>query len=224
MAALPRVYDLAKELGIDTNEALAKLKELGEFVKGGSSTVAPPVAKKLREAYPNAKPKEEPKKAPAAPKAAPAPVAEALAAPAPTAPSAPKAPEAQRQPRQPQPVFLVLATTRSRLARAWVFHVRWRVQLVTTHSLQAHARVSVQADHVRLVLVVQVVRLVWLWRWCRWCTASWFRWRSPRSRWSSNRFRWPTSIWWPWCSRSRQRWWHCWCVRKGRKPRCFKGP
>ncbi|MEN9706656.1 MAG: hypothetical protein RIS31_222, partial [Actinomycetota bacterium] len=28
MAALPRVYDLAKELGIDTNEALAKLKEL----------------------------------------------------------------------------------------------------------------------------------------------------------------------------------------------------
>ena len=88
MAALPRVYDLAKELGIDTNEALAKLKELGEFVKGGSSTVAPPVAKKLREAYPNAKPKEEPKKAPAAPKAAPAPVAEA-----PAAPAAPKAPE-----------------------------------------------------------------------------------------------------------------------------------
>ena len=94
MAALPRVYDLAKELGIDTNEALAKLKELGEFVKGGSSTVAPPVAKKLREAYPNAKPKEEPKKAPAAPKAPEAPVAEAPAAPAPAAPSAPKAPEA----------------------------------------------------------------------------------------------------------------------------------
>ena len=57
--ALPRVYDIAKELGIDTAEALAKLKDLGEYVKSGSSTIAPPVANKLRAAYPNAKPKEE---------------------------------------------------------------------------------------------------------------------------------------------------------------------
>ena len=99
MAALPRVYDIAKELGIDTNEALAKLKELGEYVKGGSSTVTPPVAKKLREAYPNAKPKPEVKKAapapaPAAPEApvAEAPAAPAAPAPAPAAPGAPKAP------------------------------------------------------------------------------------------------------------------------------------
>ena len=92
MAALPRVYDIAKELGIDTNEALAKLKELGEYVKGGSSTVTPPVAKKLREAFPNAKPKPEVKKT--APKSAPeAPVAEAPAA-APVAPAAPAAPKA----------------------------------------------------------------------------------------------------------------------------------
>ena len=28
--ALPRVYDIAKELGIDTKDALAKLEELGE--------------------------------------------------------------------------------------------------------------------------------------------------------------------------------------------------
>ena len=62
--ALPRVYDIAKELGIDSKVALAKLAELGEFVKSGSSTIAPPVAKKLREAFPDAKPKEEaPKKA-----------------------------------------------------------------------------------------------------------------------------------------------------------------
>ena len=60
--ALPRVYDIAKELGIETAEALAKLKELGEYVKSGSSTIAPPVANKLRAAYPNANPKaEEPK-------------------------------------------------------------------------------------------------------------------------------------------------------------------
>ena len=66
--ALPRVYDVAKELGIDTKVALAKLEELGEYVKSGSSTIAPPVAKKLRAAFPDAKPKEEPKKA-AKPKA-----------------------------------------------------------------------------------------------------------------------------------------------------------
>lgn len=54
--ALPRVYDIAKELGIDTKVALAKLEELGEYVKGGSSTIAPPVAAKLRAAFPNAEP------------------------------------------------------------------------------------------------------------------------------------------------------------------------
>ena len=67
--ALPRVYDVAKELGIDTKVALAKLEELGEYVKSGSSTIAPPIAKKLRAAFPDAKPKEEPKKT-AKPKAA----------------------------------------------------------------------------------------------------------------------------------------------------------
>ena len=100
MAALPRVYDIAKELGIDTNEALAKLKELGEYVKGGSSTVTPPVAKKLREAYPNAKPKPEPKKA--APKPAPeAPVAEVPEAPTTPAPPAAEAPRSLDAPVAP---------------------------------------------------------------------------------------------------------------------------
>ena len=65
--ALPRVYDIAKELGIETAEALAKLNELGEYVKSGSSTIAPPVANKLRAAYPNAKPKEEAPKVEKAP-------------------------------------------------------------------------------------------------------------------------------------------------------------
>lgn len=50
--ALPRVYDIAKELGIETKVALAKLEELGEYVKGGSSTIAPPVAAKLIAAFP----------------------------------------------------------------------------------------------------------------------------------------------------------------------------
>lgn len=60
--ALPRVYDVAKELGIDTKVALAKLEELGEYVKSGSSTITPPVAKKLRAAFPDAKSVAEPKK------------------------------------------------------------------------------------------------------------------------------------------------------------------
>ena len=95
--ALPRVYDIAKELGIDSKVALAKLAELGEFVKSGSSTIAPPVAKKLREAFPDAKPKEEaPKKAPAKKAAAKAdaPVDETSATP--PAPAVPAAPAAKK--------------------------------------------------------------------------------------------------------------------------------
>ena len=99
--ALPRVYDLAKELGIDTKVALSKLEELGEYVKGGSSTITPPVAAKLRAAYPNAgkaaPKKAEPKAAapqvetssPAAPVTKPAPREESSVADAP-APAAPK--------------------------------------------------------------------------------------------------------------------------------------
>ena len=90
MAALPRVYDIAKELGIDTKDALAKLEQLGEYVKSGSSTIAPPVAKKLRDAFPN-QPKAPAK--PAAKAAEQAPAA-APAAPAPAAPAA-QAPSAQ---------------------------------------------------------------------------------------------------------------------------------
>ena len=46
-----RVHELAKELGIPSKEALSKLKELGEFVSSASSTIEPPVVKKLRNAY-----------------------------------------------------------------------------------------------------------------------------------------------------------------------------
>ncbi|MEY5004791.1 MAG: hypothetical protein RLZZ594_821, partial [Actinomycetota bacterium] len=103
--ALPRVYDIAKELGIDSKVALAKLQELGEFVKSGSSTIAPPVAKKLRDAFPNAAPKEEaPKGAPkAAPKAEAAPAAPAAPTPAAAAPAAPASPAATPAASAPAP-------------------------------------------------------------------------------------------------------------------------
>ncbi|MDY6055314.1 translation initiation factor IF-2 [Micrococcus sp.] len=49
-----RVHELAKELGITSKEALSTLKDLGEFVSSASSTIEPPVVKKLRGAYPGA--------------------------------------------------------------------------------------------------------------------------------------------------------------------------
>ena len=39
MAGKARVHELAKELGVTSKEVLAKLSELGEFVKSASSTV-----------------------------------------------------------------------------------------------------------------------------------------------------------------------------------------
>ena len=61
-----RVYELAKELGVESKVVLAKLAELGEFVRSASSTVEPPVVRKLREAMPPAE--EKPAKKPAAKK------------------------------------------------------------------------------------------------------------------------------------------------------------
>ena len=81
--ANPRVHEVAAELGIDSKLALAKLKDLGEFVKGPASSIAPPVVRKLKAALeadgvqPAPKPVAEKKPAaPAAPKpAAPKPAA-----------------------------------------------------------------------------------------------------------------------------------------------------
>jgi translation initiation factor IF-2 len=100
------VHEIASELGIESKVALEKLKELGEFVKGPSSTIEPPVARKLRAALeaegitapkapekPAAKPAAAAPAAPAKP-AAPAPAAEQPAAAAPEAPAAPAAPAA----------------------------------------------------------------------------------------------------------------------------------
>ena len=63
--AKARVYEVAKELGIDSKTALAKLQEMGEFVKSASSTIEAPVARKLRDAYPDAPADAPEKKAPA---------------------------------------------------------------------------------------------------------------------------------------------------------------
>ena len=49
-----RVYELAKELGIESKVLVTKLQDMGEFVRSASSTVEAPVVRKLREAYPAA--------------------------------------------------------------------------------------------------------------------------------------------------------------------------
>ncbi|WP_309621110.1 translation initiation factor IF-2 [Salinibacterium sp.] len=84
MAAKPRVHEVAAELGIDSKIALATLKEMGEFVKGPSSSIEPPVARKLKAALlaDGVKPAvaEAPK---VAPRVAPKPVNPTPPAPAP---------------------------------------------------------------------------------------------------------------------------------------------
>ena len=118
-----RVYELAKELGVESKVVVAKLQEMGEFVRSASSTIEAPVVRRLREAFPaapaaDAAPKPATKAAapkPAAPAApeAPAAVVEATpvaepvvaapvpAAPVPAAPAAPEAPAASAVPAAP---------------------------------------------------------------------------------------------------------------------------
>ncbi|ASY24075.1 translation initiation factor IF-2 [Candidatus Nanopelagicus abundans] len=68
-----RVYELAKELGLESKELLAKLVEVGEFVRSASSTVEAPVVRKLMDKFPDLMPAE------AAPKAKKSPAKKAAA-------------------------------------------------------------------------------------------------------------------------------------------------
>ena len=51
MSGKLRVHELAKQLGVTSKELLATLKEEGEFVKTASSTIEPPVVKKMKAVY-----------------------------------------------------------------------------------------------------------------------------------------------------------------------------
>jgi translation initiation factor IF-2 len=64
-----RVYELAKDVGMESKDVLAKLQEMGEFVRSASSTVEPPVVRKFLDKYPPVnKPAEEKPVKKAAPK------------------------------------------------------------------------------------------------------------------------------------------------------------
>ncbi|MEU6069991.1 translation initiation factor IF-2 [Streptomyces sp. NPDC047082] len=102
-----RVYELAKEFGVESKVVMAKLQELGEFVRSASSTIEAPVVRKLTDAFQGGNGKSAGKPAPrkAAPKpAAPSPVQ--AARPAAPKPAAPKPAVAQQPaaPAAPAPV------------------------------------------------------------------------------------------------------------------------
>ena len=94
--AQPRVHEFAKEVGVPSKEVIAKLKDMGEFVKSSSSTLNPMVLKKLRAEFPAAAAKPAAKAAPAESAAKPAPkpaAAKPAAKPAPKPAAKPAAAE-----------------------------------------------------------------------------------------------------------------------------------
>ncbi|MEU3859876.1 translation initiation factor IF-2 [Streptomyces sp. NPDC028722] len=100
-----RVYELAKEFGVESKAVMAKLQELGEFVRSASSTIEAPVVRKLTDAFQgggSGKSAGKPAPRKAAPRpAAPSPAQAARpAAPRPPAPKPSTAPAAQ-QPAAP---------------------------------------------------------------------------------------------------------------------------
>ncbi|QIP84361.1 translation initiation factor IF-2 [Streptomyces sp. Tu 2975] len=95
-----RVYELAKEFGVESKVVMAKLQELGEFVRSASSTIEAPVVRKLTDALQGpggnagksaAKPGAPRKATPSKP-AAPSAPAGRSAAPKPGAPAPKPAP------------------------------------------------------------------------------------------------------------------------------------
>ncbi|MFI8207581.1 translation initiation factor IF-2 [Streptomyces sp. NPDC085937] len=112
-----RVYELAKEFGVESKVVMAKLQELGEFVRSASSTIEAPVVRKLTDAFqqgggngksaakPGAPKKAAPRPAAPSPAQAARPAApKPAAAQPPAAPSAPApAPAGQRPTPGPRP-------------------------------------------------------------------------------------------------------------------------
>ena len=115
MSGKLRVHELAKQLGVTSKELLATLKEQGEFVKTASSTIEPPVVKKMKAHYAKqngggdaadqkkdeASPKKPPLKKPGQNRAKPA-APKPAGAPKPGAPK-PGAKPAAAKPAAPKP-------------------------------------------------------------------------------------------------------------------------
>ena len=119
MAAKPRVHEIASELGVDSKIALEKLKEMGEYVKGPSSSIEPPVARRLKaalEAVGTAGKAAAGKAAPAAP--APAAAVKPGPKPAPKPVAAPEEPVAAPVAEAPMTVAERQAQAEEKAAQA----------------------------------------------------------------------------------------------------------
>ncbi|HXF21244.1 MAG TPA: translation initiation factor IF-2 N-terminal domain-containing protein, partial [Streptosporangiaceae bacterium] len=100
-----RVYELAKEFGVESKAVMAKLQEMGEFVRSASSTIEAPVVRRLKDEFAAQGPKAQGKRAAAAParsdgnggRAVPRPGPARAQAPAPGGPVTP-APQAEAPP------------------------------------------------------------------------------------------------------------------------------
>ncbi|MFG1843314.1 translation initiation factor IF-2 [Micromonospora sp. NPDC049175] len=103
MAGKARVHELAKELGVESKTVLAKLKEMGEFVKSASSTVEAPVARRLRNAFVASAGAPAPAAAPSAPAPTPASNPTPTLSPTPGAPRVSAKPMPPRRPTAPAP-------------------------------------------------------------------------------------------------------------------------
>ncbi|MEE3850615.1 translation initiation factor IF-2 [Gordonia sp. LSe1-13] len=90
MAGKARVHELAKELGVTSKQVLERLKEQGEFVKSASSTVEAPVARRLRESFPQSSGSKDGAKSAPKPGGAPKPGANGGVKPGPAARPGPK--------------------------------------------------------------------------------------------------------------------------------------
>ncbi|NEC90813.1 translation initiation factor IF-2 N-terminal domain-containing protein, partial [Streptomyces sp. SID12501] len=95
-----RVYELAKEFGVESKAVMAKLQELGEFVRSASSTIEAPVVRKLTDAFqggsakPGAPRKAAPKPGAPSPAQSARPAAPRPPAPKPAVAESPAAPVA----------------------------------------------------------------------------------------------------------------------------------
>ncbi|CBG69642.1 putative translation initiation/elongation factor [Streptomyces scabiei 87.22] len=100
-----RVYELAKEFGVESKVVMAKLQELGEFVRSASSTIEAPVVRKLTDALQQGSGggKPAPRKAAPARPAAPSPAQAARPAAPRPGPAAPKPPAAPAPGPRPMP-------------------------------------------------------------------------------------------------------------------------
>src|SRR5580700_10565772 len=53
-----RVHERAEEFGVESKAVMAKLQEMGEFVRSASSTIEAPVVRRLKEAFAAQQPKQ----------------------------------------------------------------------------------------------------------------------------------------------------------------------